>query len=55
MEIRSRCQSIQVKNHAERFHFLLSSQEGYIIKKNVMQFIVYAHKKRQAILGNAAG
>ncbi len=54
MEIRARCQSIQVMNHAERFKFLLSSQEGYIIK-NVMQFIFYAHKKRQDILGDASG
>ncbi len=53
MEIRARCQSIQVMNHAERFKFLLSSQEVYIIK-NVMKFIFYDHKKKQDILGEAA-
>ncbi len=54
MEIRAKCQSIQVMNHAERLNFLLSSQEGYIIK-NVMQFIFYSHKKRQDILRDTAG
>ncbi len=54
MEIRARCQSIEVMNHAERLKVLLSSQEMYIIK-NVMKFIFYAHKKRQDILGDAAG
>ncbi len=53
IEIRARCQSIQVINYAERLKILLSSQEGYIIT-NVMQFIFYAHKKRQDILGDTA-
>ncbi len=40
-------------NHAERFKFILNSHEEYIIK-NVMKFILYAHKKKQDILGEAA-
>ncbi len=54
MEIRARCQSIQVMNHAERLKSLLSSHQGYIIKKGY-KFIFNAHKKRQDILGDAAG
>ncbi len=54
MVIRARCQSIQVMKHADRFKCLLSSQEGNIIN-NVMQFIIYALKKRQDILGDTAG
>jgi len=48
-EIRTYNLTILSMNHADRFRYLLSSQETFIIK-NVMKFISAAHIKRQDIL-----
>ncbi len=49
-EIRVKNPIIQNMSHAERFRYLLSSKDTFVIEK-VMQFIFNAHKKRQDILG----